>query len=96
MNGLLNSCGLEESFMTNLSRGIRMENQIVCPHCKKPVESNSIIEDARKGEGSAEQAITHDCGERISYWQITAQFRDQQTVGWKFKNWFRGLSHSRG
>jgi hypothetical protein len=71
-----------------------MENQIVCPHCKKTISNNSIIEEAAKGEGSDSQSIICDCGERITYWQITAQLREQKTVGRKFKNWVRSIFHS--
>lgn len=73
-----------------------MENQIVCPHCKKTITSNSIIEDAAKGEGSDTQSFNCDCGEKITYWQITAQLRDQKKVSRRFQNWVRALSHSRG
>jgi len=77
-------------------KGKKMENQIVCPHCKKTILNNSIINDALKGEGSASQSVMCDCGERITYWQMTAQLRDQKTIGWRFQNWVRNLSHSRG
>ena len=71
-----------------------MENQIVCPHCKKTISNNPIIDEAAKGEGSDTQSILCDCGERISYWQITAQLRDQKTISRRFKNWVGTLSHS--
>jgi hypothetical protein len=73
-----------------------MENQIVCPHCKKTISNNSIIDDAAKGEGSAAQSFNCDCGERITYWQITAQLREQKKIGRRFKNWVRDLSPNRG
>jgi hypothetical protein len=73
-----------------------MENQIVCPHCKQTISNNSVIDDAAKGTGSNTQSINCDCGEKITYWQITAQLRDQKTLGWRFQNWVRTLSHSRG
>jgi hypothetical protein len=73
-----------------------MENQIVCPHCKKIISNNSIIDDAAKGAGSVTQSLNCDCGEKITYWQITAQLRDQKTLGWRFQNWVRTLSHSQG
>ena len=72
-----------------------MENQIVCPHCMKTISNNPIVDDAAKGEGSTTQSIQCDCGERITYWQITAQLRDQKTVSWRFQKWVRTLSHSR-
>jgi hypothetical protein len=73
-----------------------MENQIVCPHCHKTITNHSIIEDASKGEGSDTQSLLCECGEKITYWQITAQLRDQQKIGRRFQNWVRTLSHSQG
>lgn len=73
-----------------------MENLIVCPQCKKTISNNSIIDDAAKGKGSDTQFMICDCGERITYWQITAQLRDQKTIGRRFQNWVRSLSHNRG
>jgi hypothetical protein len=75
-------------------KGKKMENQIVCPHCKKTISNNSIIDEAAKGEGSDSQSIICDCGERITYWQITAQLREQKTAGRRFKNWVRSVFHS--
>ena len=73
-----------------------MENQIVCPHCKKTIANRSIIDEAAKGEGSDTQSIVCDCGEKITYWQVTAQLRGQKTISRRFKNWARTFSHSRG
>jgi len=73
-----------------------MENQIVCPHCNKTISNNPIIDDAAKGLGAASQSILCDCGERISYWQITAQLRDQKTISRRFKHWVGTFSHSQG
>jgi hypothetical protein len=70
-----------------------MENQIVCPNCKKMIANNPIIDEAAKGVGSDSQSIICDCGERITYWQITAQLRDQKTIVQRFKNWAQTLSH---
>ena len=72
-----------------------MENQIVCPHCKKTLSNSSIIDDAAIGEGSDTQSMMCNCGERITYWQITAQLRDQKSMGRKLQNWVRTLSHSK-
>jgi hypothetical protein len=73
-----------------------MVDQIVCPQCKKTITNKSIIEDAAKGEGSDRQSIICDCGERITYWHITAQLRNQKKPGRRFQNWVRNLSHSSG
>lgn len=72
-----------------------MENQIVCPHCKRTISNNSIIDDAAKRTGSDTQSLICECGEKITYWQITAQLRDQKKIGWKFQNWVRTLAHNR-
>ena len=71
-----------------------MENTIVCPQCKKTIAQSPIVDAAAKGEGDQKQSVICDCGERITYWQITAQLRDQKTMGWRFKNWVWRLSHS--
>ena len=71
-----------------------MENYIVCPHCNKTISNNPIIDEAARGEGAASQSILCDCGERISYWQITAQLRDQQTISRRFQIWVHSFSQS--
>jgi hypothetical protein len=72
-----------------------MESQIVCPNCKKIISNKSIIDDAVKGVGSHAQSILCECGERITYWNITALLRDQKTFGRKFQNWVRSFAASR-
>jgi hypothetical protein len=69
-----------------------MENQIICPHCQRKISNNSIIEDAAKHSGSDTQILICECGERITYWKITAQLRDQKKTGVRFQNWLRSLS----
>jgi hypothetical protein len=71
-----------------------MENQIVCPHCRKTIANNAMIDDVIKGQGSTTRSMMCDCGERITYWQMTAQLRDQKTAGFRFQNWLRSLMHS--
>jgi hypothetical protein len=73
-------------------KGKKMGNQITCLNCKKNIVDNPIIEDAVKGVGSDSQSIICDCGERISYWRITSQLRDQKRMGWRLQNWVRNLS----
>jgi hypothetical protein len=34
--------------------------------------------------------------QRITYWQITAQLRDQKTAGTKIQAWFQGLFKPHG
>ena len=76
-------------------KGNKMENQIVCPNCKKTISNQPLIEAAAKREGLGSQSFNCDCGERITYWQITAQLRDQKTIRRRFHTWVRTLSHSR-
>lgn len=72
-----------------------MEKQMVCPNCGKVLTNNSMIEEAARGEGSDTQSMNCECGERITYWNITAQMRDQKTFGSRFRNWLQTLMHSR-
>ena len=49
-----------------------METYIVCPNCKKTITQNAVVDSAAidEGQGLANQYVTCDCGEKISYWQI--------------------------
>jgi len=69
-----------------------MENYVTCPHCKKTISNELIIDEAATGAGSAERSITCECGERISYWAITSQLRKQKTVGRRIQQWWRSFS----
>lgn len=64
-----------------------MENYIICPNCKKSISNNAVVDEAAKGIGADTQSIVCDCGERITYWRITAQLRDQKKTGMRIKNW---------
>ena len=69
-----------------------MENQITCPHCQRIISNNPIIDVVAKREGSEKQFLVCECGQRITYWQITAQLRDQNKPVARILNWFRDLS----
>jgi hypothetical protein len=69
-----------------------MENQIVCPHCKKTITNNPVIESAVRGEDLGSTFIICDCGEKITYWAITAQLRDQKKPVARILKWFRSFS----
>jgi hypothetical protein len=56
-----------------------MENQITCPHCKRTISNNPVIESAVKGENLGSTFLICECGEKITYWAITAQLRDQKS-----------------
>ncbi len=71
-----------------------MENQIKCPHCGKTIMNNSVVDSAAKGENLGSTFVMCDCGERITFWAITAQLRDQKKPAAKILNWFRSLSKS--
>jgi hypothetical protein len=71
-----------------------MENQIICPKCKKMIVISAIISDEAQGEGSFSRHLLCDCGERISYWRIAAQIQEHKRMSWKFQNWIQSLSHS--
>jgi hypothetical protein len=79
-------------FFTIMEKGENMENQITCPRCKRIIANNPIIEDAAKRVGSNTQSIRCECGERITYWHITAQLQGQKKSVWKIQHWLHGLS----
>jgi len=77
-------------------KGKKMENYIICPNCHKTIINDPLIEAAARKEGSGARAITCDCGERITFWAITAQLRKQKTRGRRFQNWLQHTFKSRG
>lgn len=72
-----------------------MENQITCPHCQRKITNNPIIDSAVNQEDGGSTFITCDCGEKITFWAITAQLRQQKTPGKRFKNWLQTFSKTR-
>jgi len=73
-----------------------MEHLITCPNCQRKITGDPIIEDAVKGSGSDNRFILCECGERISYWQITAQLRNQKITGRKIQTFFQGIFKGSG
>lgn len=71
-----------------------MEDQIVCPKCGKALPDNVVISEAAKGEGSFMRFINCECGERITYWQITTQLRKHKTMSYRFRNWVHAHAHT--
>jgi hypothetical protein len=72
-----------------------MANQIVCPHCQKVITNNEIIDDAENGKWPDTRSIVCDCGEKITYWQISTQLREQRTLGRRFQKWVHSFSQGR-
>jgi len=73
-----------------------MENYIICPNCNKKISNDPVIDAAASKEGSGARSITCDCGERITFWAITAQLRKQKTRGLRFNNWIQNIFKGRG
>jgi hypothetical protein len=71
-----------------------MEHQITCPACNRTITNNPVVESAAKGEDHmmGSEYVICECGERISFWAITAQLREQKKPVEKALNWFRSLS----
>jgi RNase P subunit RPR2 len=69
-----------------------MENQITCPHCKKTIINHPVIESAVKGEDRGLTFINCDCGEKITFWAITAQLREQKKPVARILNWIRSFA----
>ena len=73
-----------------------MDTEITCPNCHRKISGSPVIEEAAKGVGSDTQFLICECGERISYWQITALLRQQKTSGTKIQTFFQGLFKGHG
>lgn len=73
-----------------------MDHMITCPNCQRKITGDPIIEDAANGSGSDNRFIICECGERLSYWQITALLRNQKKAGTKIHGWFQGLLKRHG
>ena len=71
-----------------------MENHITCPACKRTISNNPVVDSAARGEEHTmgSEYVICECGERISFWAITAQLRDQKKPVARFRNWVNGLS----
>jgi len=71
-----------------------MENQITCPQCKRTIMNNPVVDSAARGEDHTmgPEYVVCECGERISFWAITAQLRDQKKPFEKVLQWFRSFS----
>lgn len=71
-----------------------MENQITCPQCGRTITNDPVIDGAANGEDqyTTAQFIICRCGERISFWAITAQLREQKRPVERIHKWFRGRS----
>ena len=70
-----------------------MENQITCPQCKRTISNNPVIDSAARGENHkmGSEYVICECGERISFWAITAQLRYQKTSTARLSSWFRSF-----
>lgn len=65
-----------------------MERIIICPNCDRTISNDPLIEAAANEENLGASFLTCECGERISFWAISAQLRDQKTIGWKIRRLF--------
>jgi DNA-directed RNA polymerase subunit RPC12/RpoP len=72
-------------------KGKKMENYVTCPNCNKTISNEPIIEAAARKDYSESRSINCDCGERITYWNITAQLRKQKTFGARIRAWLRPI-----
>ncbi len=68
-----------------------MDNHIECPNCARVISNSPIIDAAARGEGLEPGYLHCECGERITFWAITAQLRKQKTTGSKIQTWIKGL-----
>lgn len=68
-----------------------MEAQIKCPHCDKIILDDQVVDATINGTGRGSDYMVCDCGERITYWGMTAQLRNQKKLGIRAQNWFHSL-----
>ena len=73
-----------------------MDNQIVCPNCKRVISNTALVNAAATGKGKTSDSFVCECGDTISYWAATAQLRDQKKLGARLSKWFGGIFKSRG
>lgn len=57
-----------------------MENQIICPHCKKTISNDSDMDCESKGAGLASTYVYCECGEKITFSAIITQLRGQNYI----------------
>jgi hypothetical protein len=77
-----------------MKKGKAMGNQIICPECKRTITNDPVVDSAATGgvHTMGAEYVVCECGERISFWAITAQLRDQKKTVAKLLNWFRSFS----
>jgi hypothetical protein len=70
-----------------------MATQVIkCKQCGKVVAADEpLIALARSGQGDSSQFITCECGEKITFWGITAQIREQNKPWYKFIHWVQRM-----
>ena len=73
-----------------------MEHRITCPICRRTISNDPVIESAAKGENLGSTFVTCECGNRITFWQITAQLRDQKKLGGRIKQLFARKPKAQG
>ena len=72
-----------------------MENQITYPHYKRTITNNPVFDSAAKGEDKGSTFFNCEYGEKITFWAITAQLRDQKKPMARIKNWFHKHAQAR-
>jgi hypothetical protein len=57
-----------------------MEYQTICPHCKKTLSNDSVIDCVGKEAGLISTFVFCECGEKIPFMTIISQPRDQNSL----------------
>jgi hypothetical protein len=72
-------------------------NSITCPQCKKTIANDPLVDAAAIGEGDGTQFIVcGDCGERITFWDISDRLRAQKTIGSRIGKWWQTVIKAGG
>ena len=71
-----------------------MGYQVTCPQCRRTITNHPVIDAAAKRENqyTTMQFVICVCGERISFWAITAQLTAQKRPVETIHKWYRGGS----
>jgi hypothetical protein len=68
-----------------------MENQIICPYCKKTISNDSVINSDGKEACLASSFVYCKCGEMVTFSTIIGQLRNQKSLLQETNTDFMGL-----
>jgi hypothetical protein len=73
-----------------------MENKLKCPNCNIALPNSPVLEAAVNNSGYGIDIVMCECGEKLTYWDITDQLKKQKKRSWKIKNWMQKTFNAEG